>query len=202
MPGFGRYDLTTWIRLALRAEPEQNLSDDIRKTRRLMRGRISQAELDRRAMEDFYAQARSIDGVSQEVKPTFDIFGSYMHREQISEVATGVAGALTVSGTATPQGRIRRVAAASLEHTDVTNRYIFIAQCDPRASIETALTEAHQAAGGTREDQRPAVLQRPIFLPPGWFLRGRCRAAITGTAQLILTFAFLELPLGEYAVSP
>ncbi len=144
--------------------------------------------------------------VLPEVRPTIDVFGWDRLSEVVQEQANNTA-TQTVQGTVVPEGVVRLVVLASVNHRELL-----------LATTRTLWIEiVHQAQGGLGQvrvglvrpllvpgDGDPGIdvpLQRWIVMNPGDRLVGKSAPATGVGIGLNLNQSFVEIPVGEYVPS-
>jgi len=135
-------------------------------------------------------------GITDQVNPTIDIFGSQRIAEaQIATVQGALAG-LEVLHTVTPPDTVRLYLSMSYTHDDPIARNLVPGRVIPTAAGFPFASFRDQLSVPT--SQNFAV--RNILTGPNSFIGARSNAMAVG-ARMAITVVWIEMPLGEYVNS-
>ncbi len=136
------------------------------------------------------------EGITNQINPTIDIFGSQRVAEQQIETVQGTLGLIEITHGPTPEGSVRYYLSMEFEHDDPIDRRL-----RPGRIIPTGAGFPFAAFGDselTTVFQQLAV--RNFTVGPGAFAAVRA-SAIAAAARMVMTVVWIEMPLGEYVNS-
>jgi len=137
------------------------------------------------------------ESITEEVRPTVDLFGWDRHVETERTTNAGADNTNQVVSAQVPDGFVRFITAASLETTDDANAlHLWMAKRTEPGSQQVGLTRPFLAPVGTAGMEIP--LERPVLLLENERLVGRSDPAPAVGSALTIIFTSVLLPFGEY----
>ena len=128
-----------------------------------------------------------------DVRVGMDLFGWEVLAEQSTIVTSGTTGATTVNGTLAPEGFLRLVLHADVEHNDGAGPHV----CWMTKRTQATVTTVGVVSPLSLDDAETNVLPNRLILAAGDRLVARA-ATMGAGAILRLTLNFIDLPVGEY----
>jgi len=136
------------------------------------------------------------EGITNQINPTIDVFGSQRVAEQQIETVQGALAGIEVTHGPTPEGSVRYYLSMEFEHDDPIARRLRPGRVIPTAAgFPFAAFENDVLAV-----QFQALAARNFTVAPGAFAAVRA-SAIAVAARLVMTVVWIEMPLGEYVNS-
>lgn len=136
------------------------------------------------------------EGITNQINPTIEIFGSQRIADQQIETVQGTLGVIEVTHGPVDQGTVRQYLSMEFEHDDPIDRRIRPGRIVPTAAgFPFAAFEDEQL---TSVFEKLAV--RNFTVGPGGFAAVQVNA-IAVAARLVMTVVWIDMPLGEYVTS-
>lgn len=146
-------------------------------------------------------QARALfDKYSSILRGTFDSMGTHRYADAVAESRSTLNVQSVDSVSVTPEGFVQYIFYAHTFHDDVANHSLWLTArfVNNLGGINTISLQASTSVG----PNVPVHLPRPIVLPPRAFLQGRSADVIPVGQSLHVEYFFVEVPIGEYVVTP
>ncbi len=132
-------------------------------------------------------------GMTDQINPVIDIFGSQRIAEHQQERVNGQLGVVEVTHGPVPADRIRFYLSNSYEHDDPVARRIL-----PGRVIPNDLGFPFAAMrDGLLTNANISFAVRDFIVGPGAFAAARANL-MGGGSRMIMTVVWVEMPLGEY----
>ncbi len=136
------------------------------------------------------------EGITNQINPVIDIFGSQRVAEQQIETVQGALAGIEVTHGPTAEDSVRYYLSMEFEHDDPIDRRL-----RPGRIIPTAAGFPFAAfADDQLAIQFQALAVRNFTVGPGAFAAARA-SAMAAAARMVMTVVWIEMPLGEYVHS-
>lgn len=135
------------------------------------------------------------------LRGSFDALGSHRYSEAVAEARTTLNVISVDSVSVCPEGFNQYVFYAHTFHNETAvghTLWLTVRLVNNLGGINTIKVSDHFLV----QPGIPVHLPRPIVIPPRGFLQGRSDVIIAPTFGLTVEYFFINLPIGEYVVTP